>query len=229
MHRINIHFMIFLIIILCCTSCDTKQLTKDHDVSVNTESQNNRLPIKMILGSTRKGRSSEKIAAALQKMANKRTDVSIEIIDLRDYPLPFLNDEVSPKSRKGSITDPAVKKWSEKIADSPAFIIIVPEYNAGYPGVLKNALDSLYKEWNNKPVAFVGFSGGSSGGTKAVAQLRQVVDELQMIPVDIAIHIPAAWKALDKDGNLVDQTIDSTLNMMLDQLITAHNNSSKDS
>jgi NAD(P)H-dependent FMN reductase len=134
--------------------------------------------IKIILGSTREGRSSEKIGKALLQMVSKRTDIDIQLLDLKDYGLPFLNDSVAPMMRKGEITDLVLKKWSDSVSAADAFIIVVPEYNAGYPGVLKNALDLLYKEWNNKPVAFVGYSGGPSGGANVIFQLKQVVKEL---------------------------------------------------
>lgn len=174
--------------------------------------------IQIVLGSTRKGRSSDKIGNLLKQMADKRGDISTQIVDLRDFTLPFLNDEEAPSRRK-QITDPLVKKWSDKIKEADSFIIIVPEYNAGYPGVLKNALDSLYVEWNNKPVAFVGYSGGPSGGKSVINQLREVTVELEMIPVSLEIKIPTFWKAFDQQGNLVDKTIEARLNSIIDQLI----------
>ncbi|MGC2310123.1 MAG: NADPH-dependent FMN reductase [Candidatus Babeliaceae bacterium] len=178
----------------------------------------NKKIIKIILGSTRQGRMSDKIGAALQKMASKRTDVRVEIADLRDYNLPFLNDAISPIYRK-EITDPVIQKWSDTIQKADAFIIVVPEYNAGYPGVLKNALDLLYEEWNKKPVAFVGYSGGKNGGANAVAQLRHVVKELKMIPVSAELLIPSSWGAFDSKGQLQDVKIEKALNTMIDQLI----------
>jgi NAD(P)H-dependent FMN reductase len=176
--------------------------------------------IKIILGTTRTGRTSKKIADTLKKMADKRTDIHTEIIDLNDYNLPFFNDVIAP-DRRETITDPVVQKWSDKITQSSSFIIVLPEYNSGYPGVLKNALDSLYKEWNNKPVAFVGYSGGPTGGSSAIAQLRQVAKTLQMIPIDVEINIPMAWKVFDQDGNLLDKNIEPQLNNMIDAIIAA--------
>jgi len=181
------------------------------------------IKIQFILGSTRQGRISDKIATILKEMANKRQDVSTQLVDLRTFELPFLNDEISP-SKRTEITDPAVKRWSEKIKEADAFIIVVPQYNAGYPGVLKNALDSLYAEWNHKPVAFVAYSGGPTGGTSVIAQLRQVVAELQMKPVALDIKIPTSWKAFDPQGNFVDNTIESKLNTVIDQLISSQEN-----
>lgn len=174
--------------------------------------------IKVILGSTRQGRSSDKVAQYLEQVLAKRTDIKIELIDLRDYSLAFLSDDTPPARRK-TITDPLVQRWSETVTDADAFIIVVPEYNAGYPGVLKNVLDLLYNEWNDKPVGFVGYSGGPTGGTSAVSQLRAVTTALKMVPVNCQINIPTVWKAFDNTGNLVDQTIAEQINTMVNQLV----------
>lgn len=187
----------------------------------NTKTESDPVKLKVILGSTRRGRSSDKIAQYLEHALAKRTDIKVELIDLRDYNLDFLSDETPPARRK-TITDPLVQRWSETITDADAFIIVVPEYNAGYPGVLKNALDSLYTEWNGKPIGFVGYSGGPTGGTSAVSQLRAVTNALKMAPIDCQITIPTVWKAFDDAGNLTDQTIARQLDTMVNQLIKAH-------
>lgn len=175
--------------------------------------------IQIILGSTRPERLSDKLAKSLKAMVN-RTDVSIEIVDLRDYNLPFLNTAIAPASIT-EISDPFVKKWSDKIKQANAFIIVTPEYNSGYPGVLKNAFDSIYKEWNNKPVAIVSYSGGPSGGTSVTNQLITVTKALQMIPVSKNINIPNSWKAFDENGNLVDNTLSKKFNDIIDLLVAA--------
>lgn len=177
-----------------------------------------KMVIHIILGSTRQGRTSHTIAQVLKNKADTRNDIVTEVLDLRDYNLPFLNDETAPASRE-KITDPTVKKWSDKIKEADAYIIIVPEYNAGYPGVLKNALDSLYKEWNNKPVALIGYSGGPSGGASALAQLRQVVSTLKMTPISFDITIPYSGKAFSKHGDL--KTIEQEISTLLDRLVDA--------
>jgi NAD(P)H-dependent FMN reductase len=146
------------------------------------------LKIKVIIGSTRQNRFSEKSAHWIYEEAKKKAGVMIEILDLRDYPMPFFNEPVSPAVSGGKYSDKIVKKWSEKINDSDAFIIVTPEYNYGYPAVLKNALDSIFPEWNRKAVGFVSY--GNAGGARSVEQLRQVVIELQMVPIRSAIHIP---------------------------------------
>lgn len=146
------------------------------------------LKIKVIIGSTRQNRFSEKPAYWIYEEAKKKAGIEIEILDLRDYPMPFFNEPVSPAMGDGKYLNEIVKKWSEKINDGNAFIIVTPEYNHGYPAVLKNALDSIFPEWNRKAVGFVSY--GNAGGARSVEQLRQVVIELQMVPIRSAIHIP---------------------------------------
>ncbi len=184
----------------------------------NAQSISEQVKVFMILGSTRQGRTSDKIAHVLNKMLENRTDISTQIIDLRDYQLPFLYDSITPASRK-VITDPFIQRWSDKIMEADAFIIITPVYNAGYPAVLKNALDLLYKEWGGKPVGFVGYSGGPSGGAEVISQFDPVMRELKMIPITTRITIPTVWKAFDQQGNLLDTSIPGTLDTMVNELI----------
>lgn len=146
------------------------------------------LKIKIIIGSTRQNRFSEKPAQWIFEEAKKLEGVEAELLDLRDYPMPFFDDPMSPSMAKGQYSNEVVKKWAAKINDGDAFIIVTPEYNHGYSAVLKNALDVIYPEWNRKSVGFVSY--GSALGSRAVEQLRQVAVELQMTPIRNAIHIP---------------------------------------
>ncbi len=123
-----------------------------------------------------------------------------KLLDLRDYPMPFLDDPMSPAMLEGNYPDKTVKIWAEKIKEADGYIIVAPEYNHGYSGVLKNAMDQLYSEWNNKPVGFVSYGG--VGGARSVEQLRQVAIEFQMAPIRNAIHIQAPWGLVDDRGNL---------------------------
>ena len=201
------------IALLCVSGCNSQVENHESEESVSKKTN-----LFIILGSTRQGRTSDKIANALNGLLSKRTDINLELIDLRDYQLPFLYDSVAP-SRRTVITDPLILKWSDKIRQADGFIMVVPEYNAGYPGVLKNALDLLYVEWNGKPIGFVGYSGGPSGGNFAITSLQPVMDELKMVPVETVIKIPTVWKALDAQGNLIDTTIATSLNTMVDAII----------
>lgn len=144
--------------------------------------------IKVIIGSTRQGRFSEKPAQWIFDEAKKLQGVEVELLDLREFQLPFLEDPMPPSMAKGQYSSEAVTKWAEKIHDGDAFIIVSPEYNHGYSAVLKNALDVISPEWKRKPVGFVGY--GSAMGARAIEQLRQVAVELQMAPIRHAVHIP---------------------------------------
>lgn len=153
---------------------------------MNTEI--NPIKIKIILGSTREGRFSEKPGRWILKEAQKLADVKAELLDLRDYKIPFLKSSIPPSMAQGKYEDAMIQKWSEKINEGDAFIVVTPEYNHGYPAVLKNALDVIYPEWNRKPIGFVSYGGAM--GARSVEQLRQVAVELQMVPIRHAIHIP---------------------------------------
>lgn len=146
------------------------------------------LHVAVIAGSTREGRFSDRAARWIAGEVAKRSEVSVETLDLRDYDMPFFNDPVSPSYKNEPYANEAVARFTEKIAASDAFIIVTPEYNHGTSGVLKNALDWVYREWNNKPVGFVSY--GSVGGARAVEQLRLNGIELQMAPIREAVHIP---------------------------------------
>jgi NAD(P)H-dependent FMN reductase len=146
------------------------------------------IKIKVIVGSTRQNRFSEKPAKWIFEETKKLEGVEAELLDLRDYEMPFFEDPMSPSMAKGQYSNEVVKKWAEKINDGDAFIIVTPEYNHGYSAVLKNALDVIYPEWNRKPVGFVSY--GSAVGARSVEQLRQVAVELQMAPIRNAIHVP---------------------------------------
>jgi NAD(P)H-dependent FMN reductase len=89
---------------------------------------------------------------------------------------------------KGAYTNELGKKWAAKVAEADAYIMVTPEYNHGYPAVLKNAIDWVFYEWQGKPVGFVSY--GTVSGSRAVEQLRQVVIELSMHPIRNAIHVP---------------------------------------
>ena len=135
--------------------------------------------IGIILGSTRPGRNGEAVARWVYQAAAQRTDAEFELVDLLDYKLPHL-DEVLPPSL-GQYTQPHTLAWADKIASFDGFVMVTPEYNHSTSGALKNAIDFLYGEWNNKAVGFVSY--GSAGGTRAVEHLRLIAGELQMADV----------------------------------------------
>ncbi|WP_405889590.1 NAD(P)H-dependent oxidoreductase [Streptomyces sp. NBC_00133] len=135
--------------------------------------------IGIILGSTRPGRNEEAVARWVYEVAAQRTDAEFELVDLLDYKLPHL-DEVYPPSM-GQYVQPHTLSWANKIASFDGYVMVTPEYNHSTSGALKNAIDFLYAEWNNKAVGFVSY--GSAGGTRAVEHLRLIAAELQMADV----------------------------------------------
>ena len=135
--------------------------------------------IAIIIGSTRPGRSGETVAQWVHGIARKRGDAEYELVDIADYKLPHLDEAVPPAL--GQYSQPHTKAWAEKIASFDGYVFVTPEYNHSTSGALKNAIDFLYGEWNNKAAGFVSY--GSAGGTRAVEHLRLVMGELQVADV----------------------------------------------
>lgn len=176
------------------------------------------LNIKVILGSTRQNRFSEIVGKWLMGQLKVRSDIEVELLDLREYPMPFFNEPETPSSKKAPYTEPSVVKWTAKIADADGFILVTPEYNHGYPAVLKNAIDYVSPEWNKKPIGFISY--GSAMGVRSVEQLRQVVIELQMVPMRSAIHIAGdTMKAARENADAAFKTLEQRVTGLVDQLV----------
>ncbi|HEX4173014.1 MAG TPA: NADPH-dependent FMN reductase [Acetobacteraceae bacterium] len=141
--------------------------------------------IAVIIGSTRPARFADKPAQWMLKQAQARADIEVELIDLRDHPLPFF-DEVATNMWMPS-QNPEAQRWQETVGRFDGFIFVVAEYNHSIPGVLKNALDQAYKEWNRKP--FTAIAYGGTGGARALEHLRGIAVELQMVSTHAAVHI----------------------------------------
>lgn len=141
--------------------------------------------IGIVIGSTREGRFADKPAQWFHGIASQRTDVSAELIDLRDYPMPFFDEALSPAW--APVKNEAAQRWAQKLATLDGLVVITAEYNHGPTAVLKNAFDYAYKEFARKPIGFVGYGG--VGAARAVEQLRLVATELQMAPVRNAVHM----------------------------------------
>ena len=135
--------------------------------------------IAIIIGSTRPGRVGEAVARWVHAIAAERQDAAFELVDIADYNLPLL-DEAMPPSL-GQYSHEHTKVWAAKIVSFDGFVFVAPEYNHGIPGALKNAIDYLFKEWNNKAAGFVSY--GSVGGARSVEHLRLVMGELMVADV----------------------------------------------
>ncbi len=172
----------------------------------------------VILGSTREGRRGEKVAKWAMSILSKRNDADYELVDLRDWDFSFYNLPTSPSTEKGVYQSEIQKKWGKKIDSADGYIMITPEYNHGYSAVLKNAIDFLWYEWNHKPVTFISY-GSAAGGVRAVEQLRQVVVELEMVPIREAVLISGIRGAFDEKGNIKDESFDHRLETVADKLV----------
>jgi len=144
-----------------------------------------KLKIAVIISSTRDTRFGEKPARWIFDLASQREDLDVELVDLRDFDLPFFNEVAS--NAWAPSQDPKVIAWQKKIAEFDGFIFVVAEYNRSITGALKNALDQAYVEWTRKAAAYVGY--GSVGGARAIEHLRNISVELQMVPVRSGVHI----------------------------------------
>jgi NAD(P)H-dependent FMN reductase len=135
--------------------------------------------IGIIIGSTRPGRNGEAVAHWVYEAAKQRTDAEFELVDLLDYKLPHLDEAIPPSM--GQYSQPHTLEWAAKIASFDGFVMVTPEYNHSTSGALKNAIDYLFAEWNNKAVGFVSY--GSVGGARAVEHLRLIAGELMLADV----------------------------------------------
>ncbi len=137
------------------------------------------LKLAIIIGSTRPNRVGESVGKWVQQLAQKRSDAEFELVDIKEFNLPLLDEPVPPSM--GQYSKEHTKKWAAKIGSFDGYVFVTPEYNHGISGALKNAIDFLFAEWNNKAAGFVGY--GSAGGARAVEHLRLVMAEVQVATV----------------------------------------------
>ena len=173
------------------------------------------IKVAIILGSTRPNRNGEAVAKWAYEVSKKRVDAEFELIDLRDYDLPLLDEPIQPAM--GQYTKPHTIKWAETIASYDAYVFVTPEYNHSIPGALKNAIDYLYKEWNNKVAGFVGYGG--MGAVRAIEQLRLVMSALQIAHVRSQVSLSLFTDFENYQIFKPAPNHQKNLNQMLDQLI----------
>ncbi|WP_426572804.1 NADPH-dependent FMN reductase [Aquihabitans sp. McL0605] len=143
--------------------------------------------IQVILGTTRPGRFSERVGDWLVDRLGQRDDLTVELLDLRDHPLPIYELDVAPARAGREYETPEVRRFGERLDQADGYVVVTGEYNHGYSSSLKNALDHVFPELHRKPITFAAY--GQVGGARAVEQLRQVVVELEMAPLRHAVHI----------------------------------------
>lgn len=175
------------------------------------------LKIGIITGSTRPNRNSIKVANKLKEWADKRGDAEYEVVDIADYNLPLYNEPISAAYSSDYVT-PEAKPWSEKIASLDGFVFVTPEYNHGITSAMKNAIDYLYVEYNNKPAGIVSY--GSSGGVRAAEALRVVLAELQVASVRTHVVMSLFTDFEDMSEFTPAALHEETFNTQLDQVLS---------
>lgn len=173
------------------------------------------LKIAIILGSTRPNRNGEAVAKWVYDIATKGGNETFELVDLLDYDLPLLDEPIPASS--GKYSKEHTKKWSKKIDSFDGFVFVTAEYNHGIPGALKNAIDFLFKEWNNKAAAFVSY--GSAGGVRSVEHLRVVMGELMIADVRAQVALSLATDFVNHSEFKPALRHELEVTEMLDQLI----------
>jgi NAD(P)H-dependent FMN reductase len=174
------------------------------------------LKIAIILGSTRPNRNGEAVAKWVQRIAARRGDAEFQLIDLRDVNLPLLDEPIPPSL--GRYSKSHTKAWASTVEVFDAYLFVTAEYNHGIPGALKNAIDFVYGEWNNKAAGFVGY--GSAGGVRAVEQLRLVMAELQVATVRAQVQLSLFTDFENMSVFKPAAVHEKTLNILLDQLVS---------
>lgn len=179
------------------------------------------LQLKIVIGSTREGRAADLVAPWVVDRAQVHGDFDVDVLDLRDWPLPIFQETFATLGDPADPTysDPIVRAWNAKIKEGDAYLFITPEYNHSIPGVLKNALDNVYFSYafRNKPALAVGYSSGVIAAARAVEHLAAIAIEVELVPLKNAVLISNARSAFD-GVNPNDSTYDARLQIALEDL-----------
>jgi NAD(P)H-dependent FMN reductase len=176
----------------------------------------------IIVGSTRPTRTADLVVPWVVSRASAHRGFDVEVIDLRDWPLPFFSEHMGTIGDFSDPTysEPIVKAWNNKIKGADAYLFVTPEYNHSLPGVLKNAIDSVFVSFafRNKPIAAVGYSAGIGAGIRAIEHLAHVAIEAEAVPLRNSVVIPFATTAFDEAGEPIDPAANVSMDVMLDDV-----------
>ena len=163
--------------------------------------------VQVIIGSTRPGRATARVAKWVAAEAANIEAAQVEVVDLQDYAMPFLDEAISPRYNQNRQPAPAVQKWLDKIAEADAYIFVSPEYNHSIPGVLKNAIDYLTYEMKQKPATVV--THGGAGGARAATHLKEILSEsgATIIPSSVQLVGYVAQGGLIDENGVLDETV----------------------
>ena len=175
------------------------------------------LKLQVIICSTRLGRVGPSVARWFHEFARAHGQFDVELVDLADFKLPLYDEPVHPRMQQ--YAHDHTKRWSASVSRADAYVFVTPEYNYSAPPSLVNALDFVYKEWNEKPCGFVGY-GGVSGGLRAVQSVKPQVTTLKMMPMVEGVAIPMVAKHIQENGEFAsNELIDASATALLDELL----------
>lgn len=179
--------------------------------------------LQVIVGSTRPTRAADRVVPWIVARAHSHGGFEVEVLDLRDWPLPFFQEHMGTIGDISNPTysDPVVRNWNRKIAEGDAYLVVTAEYNHSVPGQLKNAIDNVFISFGlrNKPIGFVGYSGGIAAGTRAVEHLALIAIEAEAVPLRNSVLIPFVTEAFDEDGKPKNPATEIALGITLDDLL----------
>jgi NAD(P)H-dependent FMN reductase len=171
--------------------------------------------IPIIVGSTRRERQSIKVARFVFARLRERKNVETELLDLLEYNFPIMEERLHRRNDP----PPGLKEYGEKIGRADSLIIVTPEYNNGYPGVLKNALDYLLPEYERKPIGIVTVSAGGHGGITCLAQLRLVTIGMGAFPIPENLAVSRVQDSFKDDGTPNDPAYEKRATVFLDEVL----------
>ncbi len=170
-----------------------------------------KLFIPVLLGTNRKDRSSAHVAGWVFAKMQERDDIETQLFDVRDFDMP--------RDHYGTEIGKDFPEWRDAIITADGLVIVTPEYNHGYPGILKSVLDLLLKEYIHKAVALVGVSAGPWGGTRVIESMVPMVRELGLTVTFSDLNFPSVASKFDQDGNLLDSAYENRVAGFLDELV----------
>ena len=180
------------------------------------------IALKIIISTTRPGRAADRVLPWLVERLAVDGRFDVEVLDLREWKLPLFQETVETIGDRSDPTysDPLVRAWNRKVAEGEAFVVVTAEYNHSVPGELKNALDNVFvsQAFRNKPVAFVGYSGGPIGGARAVEHLAHIMIEAEAVSLRNTVLVGGVGGAFDEDGRPTNVATDAALNVLKDDV-----------